>query len=319
MAPRQGAFRAGQAGSTQWDDVNIGLTSVPTGYETVASGSDSIALGFGTSASGQFSTAMGFETLASGCVSTAMGFGSHASGRNSTAIGDNTTASGSPSLAMGDQIRRAASAASRRAGDPRAGAGHDGDGHVARATGAAQELFVYGDRSTVNDGNAVVTSVTPNQFLVRAAGGVMFWSTAATTFPNSPGVALLPGDSAWSILSDVNSKEHFRDLDGEDVLGKLTTMPVREWSYKAQSAAIRHVGPTAQDFHAAFGLGAEPRRINTIDADGVALAAVKALEARTRELRDGDRALNERISALTRENHDLRARLARLEALLEKR
>jgi len=61
-------------------------------------------------------------------------------------------------------------------------------------------------------------------------------------------------------------------------------MPVREWNYKAQDAAIRHVGPTAQDVHAAFGLGTDPRRIGTVDADGIALAGVKALEARTRDL-----------------------------------
>ena len=110
-------------------------------------------------------------------------------------------------------------------------------------------------------------------------------------------------------MSDVNSKENFGDLADEDVLSRIARMPVRQWNYKAQGAAIRHMGPTAQDFHAAFGLGEDPRRISTIDADGVALAAVRALEARTRET-------NER---LTRENDELRARLARLEALLDKR
>jgi len=83
-------------------------------------------------------------------------------------------------------------------------------------------------------------------------------------------------------------------------------MPVREWSYKTQDAAIRHVGPTAQDFHAAFGLGEDERRINSIDADGIALAAVRALEARTRDL-------DSRNRSLARENEALRARLDRLE------
>jgi hypothetical protein len=64
------------------------------------------------------------------------------------------------------------------------------------------------------------------------------------------------------------------------VLTRIAAMPVTEWSYKAQDAAIRHIGPTAQDFHAAFGLGEDPLRIGTLDADGVALAGVKALEAR---------------------------------------
>ena len=78
-------------------------------------------------------------------------------------------------------------------------------------------------------------------------------------------------------------KEHFRDLPGEDVLSKIARMPIQEWNYKTQDAAIRHVGPTAQDFHAAFGLGENPLKINTIDADGIALAATKALEERTRD------------------------------------
>ena len=32
-------------------------------------------------------------------------------------------------------------------------------------------------------------------------------------------------------------------------------MPVSTWSYQAQGTGIRHLGPTAQDFRAAFGLG----------------------------------------------------------------
>ena len=71
----------------------------------------------------------------------------------------------------------------------------------------------------------------------------------------------------------------------------MAAMSVREWSYKAQDASIRHMGPTAQDFHAAFGLGEDPLRIGTMDADGVALAGVKALESRTRVWADERAAL----------------------------
>ena len=59
-------------------------------------------------------------------------------------------------------------------------------------------------------------------------------------------------------------------------------MSIREWNYKAQHATIRHVGPTAQDFHAAFGLGEDPLRISTIDADGIALAGRERPGARER-------------------------------------
>jgi len=37
------------------------------------------------------------------------------------------------------------------------------------------------------------------------------------------------------------------------------------------------MGPMAQDFREAFGLGADDKHIATVDADGVALAAIKAL------------------------------------------
>ncbi|MCC7180966.1 MAG: hypothetical protein IT177_21485 [Acidobacteria bacterium] len=71
------------------------------------------------------------------------------------------------------------------------------------------------------------------------------------------------------------------------------------------------MGPTAQDFRAAFGLGDFPLRINTIDADGVALAGVKALEARTRALSDENAALRAALEAQRREF------LAAIEALRE--
>jgi Chaperone of endosialidase len=121
----------------------------------------------------------------------------------------------------------------------------------------------------------------PNQFVARAGGGTYFFSNG----PLTAGVRLLPGASAWSSLSDVNSKENFRELDGEDLLGKLAKMSIREWNYKAQDASVRHVGPTAQDFHAAFGLGEDPLRISTIDADGIALAGVGALARENAALR----------------------------------
>ena len=58
----------------------------------------------------------------------------------------------------------------------------------------------------------------------------------------------------------------------------------REWSYTTERG-VRHVGPMAQDFYAAFNVGEDDRHITSIDEDGVALAAIKALNARV-ERRD---------------------------------
>jgi len=83
------------------------------------------------------------------------------------------------------------------------------------------------------------------------------------------------------------------------LLGKLAQIPVLTWNYKSQDPAIRHIGPTAQDFFAAFGVGEDERRISTIDADGVALAAIQALHQLNLEK-------DRQIERLTTENHDFR-------------
>ncbi|MEO8620722.1 MAG: tail fiber domain-containing protein [bacterium] len=113
------------------------------------------------------------------------------------------------------------------------------------------------------------------------------------------GVSVAGGDRSWQSVSDVRKKTAFRELDGEKILEKLRAMPVRSWQYKSQSASIRHVGPTAQDFRKAFGLGESDTTITSVDADGVALAGVKALVVRT--------------ARLAEENAELRARLMRAE------
>ena len=67
---------------------------------------------------------------------------------------------------------------------------------------------------------------------------------------------------------------------------------------------MRHIGPVAQDFHEAFNVGADDKHISTIDADGVALAAVQGLNQKLEEkLRDKElelRTLKERFSRLER-------------------
>ncbi len=324
--PAKAAFRAGEASIPVWDDVNIGVYSTAFGFDSLASGPYSVAMGganqalgasstaFGNNnvASAAYSTAMGANTVASGLASTALGAGTKAIGDYSIAAGVNSSTTGQASFAMGNGAI-AAGAASVAFGTVSLANGVDsvamgvrvaagGDysvvlGSDAVAQAAASGTFIFADHSTLND----FVGFAPNEFLVRAAGGVGFYTNAALT----TGLRLAPSGSQWLGVSDVNTKERFRDVAGEDILRKIAGMPVREWSYKAQDASIRHMGPTAQDFHAAFGLGEDPLRIGTMDADGVALAAVKALEARTRD-----------IDRLKAENAELAARLAALEQAL---
>jgi hypothetical protein len=118
--------------------------------------------------------------------------------------------------------------------------------------------------------------------------------------------------------SDRNAKEHFQPVNTREVLEKVAALPMTRWNFK-EDASHEHLGPMAQDFHAAFGLGIDDKHIATVDADGVALAAIQGLnekleekEARIREL-ENDRSILKQQQA---EISELKQRLEKLEQLL---
>jgi trimeric autotransporter adhesin len=82
--------------------------------------------------------------------------------------------------------------------------------------------------------------------------------------------------------SDRNLKEGIQPVEPAAVLARLLQLPVSTWKFRG-SDGRRHVGPMAQDFHAAFGLGAHETAIATVDADGVALAAIQGLNQKLEE------------------------------------
>ena len=82
--------------------------------------------------------------------------------------------------------------------------------------------------------------------------------------------------------SDRNLKRDFTSIDSRAVLDKVASLPLHTWSY-TNSPSVRHLGPVAQDFHAAFNLGSDDTSIATVDADGVALAAIQGLNQKLEE------------------------------------
>lgn len=99
--------------------------------------------------------------------------------------------------------------------------------------------------------------------------------------------------TAWVDVCDKNAKEGFAEICPEEVLKKVADLPVTTWRYKGQDKL--HIGPTAQDFYAAFGFGESDTTITAVDTNGVSLAAIKGLKA---------------------ENDQLKSRLEKIEALL---
>lgn len=96
--------------------------------------------------------------------------------------------------------------------------------------------------------------------------------------------ARLTTGGAWTNSSDVALKSNFESVEKEAILERLAMVPITAWSYKSEGPEVRHLGPTAQDFYSAFELGDSDRAIGTVDADGVALAAIQALYEKIRSL-----------------------------------
>lgn len=101
------------------------------------------------------------------------------------------------------------------------------------------------------------------------------------------GVPVPPGEEFCGTVcpkSDRNAKRDFESVEPDDVLAGLMSLPITTWRYRNETAGVSHLGPMAQDFKATFGLGEDDRYIATVDADGVALAAIQALNRRVDQL-----------------------------------
>jgi len=116
-----------------------------------------------------------------------------------------------------------------------------------------------------------------------------------------------------ALTSDRNAKENFTPVQPAEVLAKVVALPISEWNYKFDAKAVQHIGPTAQDFHAAFPLSADDKHIAVVDEGGVALAAIQGLN---QKLEQRDQSLQQKLDEKDAEIRDLKSRLERLEQLL---
>jgi hypothetical protein len=160
----------------------------------------------------------------------------------------------------------------------------------------AKGSFVFSDSSPGEFGSG-----QPNEFVVGATGGIgMYTSKVYQT-----GCIIAAGGGQWQCFSSRDGKTDIAPVDAVEVLERVVTLPVSTWRYRGEDASIRHLGPMAQDFHAAFGLGNKDTSIGVLDGSGVAIAAIQGLHARLRE-RDAA------IAALQAEVSELAAMVARL-------
>ncbi len=158
---------------------------------------------------------------------------------------------------------------------------------------------------TSSDATAVFTAAGTGDIMKGfsgGGGGNMVFEVLNDGTVKSKGVVL---------TSDYNAKANFADVNPESVLAKVATLPVSEWNYKTDPAAQKHIGPMAQDFHAAFGLnGSDDKHISVVDEGGVALAAIQGLNQKLNE-KDSE------IRGLIQQNETLEKRLENLEQMVK--
>jgi len=290
LLPNRVTGDCGTVGGGKNNIVSAFTATVGGGCNNTASGVDAtVGGGWSNTASGNDTTiAGGYENTADAFAATIGGGFSNIANVNYATVGggDCNIASGVQSTAPGGYANRASGVCSFAAGN--------------RAKADADGCFAWADMT-----NADFTCTTDNSFNVRCYGGARFMTGKVGILYT--GVKLDPGATSWSVTSDRNVKENFAPVDGQDVLKCLASIPIETWNCKAQDPSIRHMGPMAQDFYAAFGLGSDDKHISTIDPDGVALAAIQGLYELVQEKDDKIASQDKRIA-------DLEARLAMLEA-----
>jgi len=131
--------------------------------------------------------------------------------------------------------------------------------------------------------------------LIARFGNANAWVSSLDTNGNWSATTFNPS-------SDRNLKENFAPVNPREILDKVAALPISGWNYK-QDPGSKHIGPMAQDFRAAFGTGMDEKHIATVDADGVALAAIQGL--------------NEKLEEQRAENAELKQQLAELRKLVE--
>ena len=306
------AFRAGGigVGGTMWDDANVGFYSWAGGFNTIATGLYGFAMGDGSQATNTGAVAFGNDVIASGQYAVALGERTRAASRGTLAVGANCSPVATCTSAHAGTSFRVAPNSNGSSVAIGQYVTADADWAVAlgfRASAAGHVgSFVFGGAlAGASAASDSIRNTADGQATWRVPGGFrIFTNTAATV-----GVQVNAGGSSWNVISDRNRKESFLAVDGEDLLARLRHVPVTTWRYRdEQDRTVRHIGPMAQDWQRAFGFSADGTTINMSDFDGVNLAAIQALEARTAELRA-------RTDEVARLRAELAATQGRLEAL----
>jgi hypothetical protein len=312
----KGAFRSGYA-DAEWDDANVGFFSWAGGSNSTALGLYSLSFGDTNSAESTSSIVFGSGNQVKGAAGFSAGAGNRVCDTYGVAFG-NKAISGGPIIngrCDPDSFNIHGLAAVAIGYNVTA----DQDYSTAMGKFASNNgftgTFVWSDGSATQAADTFRNTAN-NEFAARATGGFRFRTNLAGT----TGCNLPAGSGVFNCTSSRMTKENFLFTKGEDVLARLRNVPVSSWNYISEGRQVRHMGPMAEDFYQAFGLGTNNTSIGVQDLAGISLAAVKALDARTTELQQRTNEvtqLHNEVAALRTANASLEQRLAALEQQMQ--
>jgi len=306
----KGAFRSGYA-DNEWDDNSVGFFSWAGGSNSTAIGLYALAFGDTNSAESTSSIVFGSGNQVKGAAGFSAGAGNRVCDTYGVAFG-NRAISGSPILANGkcdpDTFNIRGLAAVAIGYNVTASQDHTTAMGKFASNNGFTGTFIWSDGSAQQSADTFRNTAN-NEFAARATGGFRF----RTNLGGTTGCNLPAGSGVFNCTSSRTTKENFSLVDGNDVLARLRKVPVSTWNYISEGNTARHLGPMAEDFYTAFGLGTSDKAIGVQDLAGVSLAAVKALDERTAELQRK----TEEVEALRQKVSTLEQRLAAIEQALQ--
>ncbi len=332
----------GEYGVALGYDSEAGLSGTTLGTESEAVGNFATALGYWSKAQGNYSTALGEATIATGATSTAIGAWAEAKGENNTAIGFNACkgVTGSNKVCIGansgpksgvswatDNVERIFIGSTSKYNDGAAVLEvHNGSSEysISKSRTAKETAVVVNGMLVVKGG--IITSVPELGSNAHEATGTADaallghddGSSAIRTANNSNsnkyneyfhkyGKFLNPGTtSAANLLSDRRLKYVGKEFTSG--LDKIRELKVFNYTFKKDETKTPHVGVIAQDLQKIF-------------PDAVKKGADGFLQIRMEDMFyaviNAVKELDSRVTALEKENAELKARLERLEAKIK--
>ena len=324
--------------SIGYDSSASGNSSNSLGYYSKASGSYSLSLGSNSEASGSYTTALGHTSKAGGLSSTSLGVGAVSTGQNSNAIGGYSNASGMNSISIGYgaqakgnyNIAIGSNACQYATGSnvvcigSGSGSTYDMDkskDHMVYLGTSSDTVYIPGNlivgkdtllgARAVNDGHTYAVYLkahNKDQWSDWVYLGTDDYKGGDDNFYRTNPITVGPFTLGPSDKFTSDRRLKYVGKEFTSGLDKIRQLKVFNYTFKKDKTKTPHVGVIAQDLQKVFPDAVKKGTDGflTIRFEDMFFAMINAIKE-----------LDTRLTALEKENQELKARIERLEAKLK--